>query len=915
MSKTSQLDPLINVATNDLVQVVDVSDDTMAISGTNKKITVGDLATGIGTTGALQPTIPLGTSSQYYRGDKTWQTLNKSAVGLGNVTNESKATMFTNPTFTGTVTLPAGAITNADINDSAAIALSKLATGALPTAITVASANIVDGTIVNDDISASAAIDSSKLANVTATGSTTARSLANRFADVVNVKDFGVVGDGVTDDTNAVKAAIARADSIGGASVYFPSGLKILIDSDDIVLPQSVSLFGDSFSPGTYEQGSQAKIILNPLYTIRVGSIGCSIKGLFIRRKGLVRATSPSQAVTVANDMSGTGITVYSPLSKGNTAAPYTRSGTIVTVTSTNHGLSNGTSVRIFADSTDKNLFGDKVITVVNSNTFTFITASTGATSGTLNWQQAFLTDDVYIGHCFIAGFNQAIKLDTCGRYMIEHIYGDNRNGIWTRECYDVGRIQNCHFWPWYTVGSGGTNRRAGIGFFIDDVNDSSSVIQCFCGNYDIGFKVAGSYVRLVSCVVDGNLANLAADSKGFWITDGITRDNTIATQLTGCVSIAHQYSYYYDSSNSNSFHSMVDCSAWSTATNHIKVVSGTLYATACNFYNTTTQAAVRTEDDITRVRIDGCSFQDVGNVYSLSSGSIYKTSISSNNSYLGSCNGLDDFTSKTIIRGSSSSASRHSFYNIGGGGGPMTFYFKAEGDNNVISATPSSVTLGGITSGGYDGTQFLRSGVIRFLSSGTISTNIIPTACIISTTNSSGSLADRVFVDTSGNLQPFTDNAYTLGGSGFRWSSVWSANGTIQTSDERTKTDIEDSALGLDFIGSLHPVSYKFKVGGNKVIRQVYRDSEGNEVDANADDATPAEIITEGIEGQRTHFGLIAQEVKAALPAGTDFGGWILTDKDDPDSEQGLRYEQFIAPLIKAVQELKARVEELENA
>ena len=64
-----------------------------------------------------------------------------------------------------TVALTAGTVVDADVSASAAIALSKLATGALPTAITVASANLVDGTIVNADINASAAIAGSKLAD------------------------------------------------------------------------------------------------------------------------------------------------------------------------------------------------------------------------------------------------------------------------------------------------------------------------------------------------------------------------------------------------------------------------------------------------------------------------------------------------------------------------------------------------------------------------------------------------------------------------------------------------------------------------------------------------------------------------------------------------------------------------------
>jgi hypothetical protein len=41
--------------------------------------------------GSSEPAITAGTTSQYWRGDKTWQTLNKAAVSLGNVDNTSDA--------------------------------------------------------------------------------------------------------------------------------------------------------------------------------------------------------------------------------------------------------------------------------------------------------------------------------------------------------------------------------------------------------------------------------------------------------------------------------------------------------------------------------------------------------------------------------------------------------------------------------------------------------------------------------------------------------------------------------------------------------------------------------------------------------------------------------------------------------
>jgi hypothetical protein len=147
--------------------------------------------------------------------------------------------------------------------------------------------------------------------------------------------------------------------------------------------------------------------------------------------------------------------------------------------------------------------------------------------------------------------------------------------------------------------------------------------------------------------------------------------------------------------------------------------------------------------------------------------------------------------------------------------------------------------------------------------------------------------------------IYPATDNAVTNGGSGFRWSQIWAANGTIQTSDQRTKTNITNAELGSDFIKLLRPVSYKWVEGGKRDTGEC--DEDGN-------------CIYESVPGERTHWGFIAQEVKEAVDtAGVDFGGWVLTDKDDPSSQQALRYDQFIAPLTKALQEAIAKIETLE--
>ena len=157
----------------------------------------------------------------------------------------------------------------------------------------------------------------------------------------------------------------------------------------------------------------------------------------------------------------------------------------------------------------------------------------------------------------------------------------------------------------------------------------------------------------------------------------------------------------------------------------------------------------------------------------------------------------------------------------------------------------------------------------------------------------------------------PYLDAESDIGTPTFKWRFIRSNNGTIQTSDERKKTDILDSDLGLNFINLLRPVKFK-----NKYIPQIPKLDESGQtiLDENGN-----RVLKENQEytGVRNHYGFIAQEVKEALDVigvGDNFSGWALDDMSDPSSSQSLSYDKFIAPLAKAVQELSARLDALEG-
>lgn len=120
-------------------------------------------------------------------------------------------------------------------------------------------------------------------------------------------------------------------------------------------------------------------------------------------------------------------------------------------------------------------------------------------------------------------------------------------------------------------------------------------------------------------------------------------------------------------------------------------------------------------------------------------------------------------------------------------------------------------------------------------------------------------------------------------------------AYGAVQNrSDARDKADVRDTMLGLSFIDVLRPVDFKWD------YREDYKGAEK--------DGSKKRV--------RFHHGLIAQEVKAACDAaGIDFGGYQDHKINGGEDVLSLGYEELIAPMIKAIQELSKRVQKLESA
>jgi hypothetical protein len=125
--------------------------------------------------------------------------------------------------------------------------------------------------------------------------------------------------------------------------------------------------------------------------------------------------------------------------------------------------------------------------------------------------------------------------------------------------------------------------------------------------------------------------------------------------------------------------------------------------------------------------------------------------------------------------------------------------------------------------------------------------------------------------------------------------------------SDSRVKENVKEDVPGLNFINLLRPVTFQLDCEKINALNGV------NDRRNKIKEQNPDTEFLEGEKYSQVTTGFLAQEVEAAAKSiGFEFSG-VDAPKNDKDM-YGLRYAEFVVPLVKAVQEQQKMIAEMQQ-
>ena len=135
--------------------------------------------------------------------------------------------------------------------------------------------------------------------------------------------------------------------------------------------------------------------------------------------------------------------------------------------------------------------------------------------------------------------------------------------------------------------------------------------------------------------------------------------------------------------------------------------------------------------------------------------------------------------------------------------------------------------------------------------------------------------------------------------------------------SDGRYKKNVRENVPGLDFINKLRPVTYSLDASALDAFLHTSNQqmpSVNNSTRTSADNIAKA-VYNKSLQEKESivYTGFVAQEVESTAKAlGFNFSG-IDAPKNEKDV-YGLRYAEFVVPLVKAVQEQQAIIQKQQD-